>query len=421
MKSLNQKYGFYAAVLFMIWPLLALASAFKNYKASWGKNILWAFVAFYGYCFAIGAESQGSDIVRYVAEVKYLHNLEMNSSDAIQYFLQSGEIDILRTLIVVVLSRITDSQAILTLIYGIVFGFFFSRNMWYVLKNLEGKIQPITKILLICFFLVIPIWDINGFRMWTAAHIFLYGALPYLFEGKKNGLFILMSAIFVHYAMIVPVGALFGYLLLGNRLVFYFSFFVLTIFISEINLDAFNKLVENYAPEIVQERTASYRAESFVEDFRAGKVEKEEERVWYVIWYERVFNWAMMGFLTILFFQKTELFDKHKGWLNLFSFTLLFYGASNLLSSLPSGARFISIANLCALFLIILYIQNQKQELAVKRFVYSVSPALVLYIVVAFRTGLYSMSATTLLGNPFIAFFLTGEHVSLNDMMKMIL
>ena len=68
MEQYNSKEGFYSAILFLIWPLLALALAFRNYRSSWAKNMLWAFVAFYGFCFAIGAENEGGDIVRYVDE-----------------------------------------------------------------------------------------------------------------------------------------------------------------------------------------------------------------------------------------------------------------------------------------------------------------------------------------------------------------
>jgi hypothetical protein len=418
-RYVDEKSGFYAGILFFVWPLLAVVSAFRNYNSNWGKNILWAFIAFYGFSFAIGAESQESDIVRYVAEVEYLHGIDMTVTDALRYYMQSGEVDILRTFIAVLLSRITDSQAVLTLVYGIIFGFFFSRNIWYVLDRLEDRIKPITMLLLVCFFLVIPIWNITTFRMWTAAHIFIYGLLPFLFEGKKQGIIIASSAIFVHFALLVPIAIMFSYLLFGNRLGLYFAFFLATFFISEINLSAFNNIIESYAPEIIQDRTSSYRSETKVEEFREG--ETQESRVWYAIWYGRALKWSIMGFLVVLFLKGRSFFKKNNEWLNLFSFTLLFYGVANLFSSLPSGARFIAIANLLALALIILYIQNRKQEVVMERFVWGATPALLLFIIVAFRIGLYSMSATAIFGNPVIAMFFIGEHISLNDVMKMIL
>ena len=417
-KSTDGKSGSYAVLIFMVWPLLALVSAFWNYNKGWGKNILWAFVAFYGFTFAIGAESKGSDIVRYVAEVETLHSMGMTISDMFAYYLQSGEIDILRTFIAVVVSRFTDSQAIVTLIYGIIFGFFFSRNVWYVLNHLKGKLQPITLLLLVCFTLIIPIWNITTFRMWTAAHIFIYGLLPFLIQNNKKGIVIATLAILVHYAFLVPVAVLYAYLLFGNRMMIYFLFFLATFFISEIDLTVFNNAVENYAPEVLQERTSSYRGEQKVESHREGAV---QGRVWYAVWYKRVLKWSVMGFLVLLFLKGRDFFNRNLAWANLLSFTLLFYGVANLFSSLPSGGRFIAVANLCAVALIVLYVQNRDHEVSMKRFIMAATPALLLFVVVSMRDGLYSTSATTILGNPFIALFMSGENISLNDVMKMIL
>ena len=418
MYSTDEKSGFYAALLFVVWPLLALISAFRNYKSSWGKNILWAFVAFYGFSFAIGIENSNSDIVRYVAKVHNLYGTSMTLSDFYHYFLNSGELDILQSLIAFFVSRFTDMQAILTLVYGIIFGFFFSRNVWYVLEHLKGRIKPINVLLISCFFLVIPIWNLNGFRFWTASHIFIYGILPFLFEGKKKGLFISMSSILVHFAFIVPVIVLMGYLLLGNRLIIYFAFFLTTFFISQINVTVFNQVIGNYTPEVLQERTSSYRSENKVKEFRTAP---EKNRNWYVVWYGKVLDWSVMGFLVILFLKGRTFFTKNKKWLSLFSFTLLFYGVANLFSSLPSGGRYGSIAQILALALIMLYIQNREQKSVMERFIWAATPALLLFIVVAARSGLYSISATTLLGNPFTAIFLMGKNISLNDVMRMFL
>lgn len=414
----DDKTGFYAAFMFLVWPLLAVVSAFWNYRSSWGKNVLWAFVAFYGFTFAIGAESQSSDIVRYVAEVEYLHTVELSITDAFDYYRQRGDMDILRTFIAVTLSRVTGSQAVLTLVYGIIFGFFFSRNIWYVLSHLKGKIKPITVLLLVCFFLVVPFWNITTFRMWTAAHIFMYGLLPFLFESRKGRAFIASLAILVHFSFLVPVGILFTYMFLGNRMTLYFGFFLATFFISEIDLSMFNNVIENYAPEIIQERTAGYRGEQYVETYREGE---GGARVWYASWYGRALKWSVMGFLVVLFLKGREFFTKNRGWLRLFSYTLLFYGVANLFSSLPSGGRFVSVANLCALSVIILYVQNREHEVVMKRFIIAALPALLLFVIVSIRMSLYSLSATSVLGNPFIALFLSGEHISLNDVLKMVI
>jgi len=420
MDNQNNKTGFYSAILFLVWPFLALCSAFWNYKSSWGKNILWAFVAFYGFVFAIGMESQGNDIVGYVTEVEELHRVKMTAGDAVDYFLESGEVDFVETILAVMISRVTDSQSIVTLVYGLIFGFFFSRNMWFILERLKGNIRFITVLVFICFFLVVPIWNMNGFRFWTATHIFAYGMLPYLFDGKRSGVIIASLAVFVHFAFIVPVGVLYGYMFWGNRLMLYFGFFVLTFFMSEINLTIFNDIIESYAPEIIQERTAGYRSEAHVEQHRSGGV---SGRVWYAKYYGVALRWAAKGFLIILFFKAQAFFKKNKGWLNLYCFTLLFYGTAELFTSIPSGSRYLAVANLLALGLIVLYVQNREQsgQVAMKRFIIATTPLLLLYVVVSVRMGLYSMSASALLGNPITAIFMTGDFISLNDVLKGIL
>lgn len=417
MKDERSTNNVYAASAFLLWPFLSAVAAVKNYNRPWAKNLFWAFCAFYGFAFAIGAESQGSDIVRYVAEFQALYGVPMTFSKAIDYFMYSGEIDVLRTFIAITLSRFTDSQAILTLVYGTIFGYFFSRNIWYVLERLEGKIQPITILLLICFFLVVPIWNINGFRMWTAAHVFLFGLLPYLCEGKKKGLWIACSSMLVHFAFLVPVGVLLGYVFLGNRLTLYFIFYLATFFISEINMTVFNNIIEGYMPEIFQERTSYYRSETAVEKKGSGS----SQRVWYARWYGRALSYAVMGFLVVLYLKGRKFIKNHDSWLRLFSFVLLFYGAANILSLVPSGSRYISVVNLSALALIIWYVQNLPQERVMKRFIILATPALLLFAIVSLRIGLYSLSATAILGNPIIAFFMMGENFSMNDFLRMLI
>jgi hypothetical protein len=80
-----------------------------------------------------------------------------------------------------------------------------------------------------------------------------------------------------------------------------------------------------------------------------------------------------------------------------------------------------TIAHLCALAVIALYVQNRPGEKVMNRFIYLATPALLLYIVVEFRVSLLSMSASVIMGNPLLAILSTGDHISLNDVLKMIL
>lgn len=399
---------------------MAAATAFKNYKKSWAKNVLWAFFVFYGFTFAIGAESAESDIVRYTENMQDLHRVEMNFTEAVEFYNESGQIDFVSTAVQIIVSRFTDSQPVLTMVFALIFGFFFSRNIWYIMQRLEGKLQYITILLLACFLLVNPIWNINGFRMWTAAHIFIYGLLPYLCEGKTRYLFVSVLSIAVHFSFLVPVGVLLSYMIAGNRLILYFGLFLFTAFFAEINIAAFNNIMETYAPEALQERTSSYRVEG---PDRPGMsvAEQGPGRRWYAEWQNRALRYSIIALLIGLFITGREFFAKHKYWMNLFCFVLCMYTAANLMSSLPSGGRFFTIANLSALPLLILYIQNKPREKIMKRFIFAVSPGLLLYAIVSLRVGLYSMSATAILGNPVVAYFMYEEYISLNDFLRTLL
>lgn len=415
---MNEKDTYFAWMLFLIWPFLAAASAVANFHRPWAKNIVWAFVAFYGFTFAIGAESERSDIVRYVAQYQELHLQDMTVDTAKRYYQESGEIDFARTVIAIGLSRISDSQPLLTFVYAIIFGFFFSRNMWYVLERLEGRLQWLTILLVACFFLIIPIWNINGFRMWTAAHIFMYGMLPFLFEGKKDRLLVSGLSILFHFSFILPFFVLVFIAFFPGFLNIYFGFFAATIFLNEIELTVLNQWIETYAPEAFQDRTSAYRVEAqpgetVISDIR--------ERRWYAVWYLRAISYTVIGFLIIMFVTGREYIKERKEWLNLFSFTLAFYGVANLMGSFSSSGRFIVLANFFALPLIILYIQNIPSQNILKKYALIALPAIVLFLVVALRIGLYSLSATSILGNPIVAYFTFEEYMSLNDFLRRII
>ena len=60
-------------IIFLINPFIAMLFSFKEYMLPYAKNIFWAFCTFYGLTFAIGKESQGSDINRNVDELKQLY------------------------------------------------------------------------------------------------------------------------------------------------------------------------------------------------------------------------------------------------------------------------------------------------------------------------------------------------------------
>ena len=405
-------------LLFFIYPFFSLYVAFKNYTRPYAKNIFWAFCVFYGFTFAIGSENVTSDISRYLEELQYLHTQYfMSISDAIIYFKQSGEIDMLNTAIAFLLSRFTDSLPMLTMIYALIFGFFLSRNIWYVFKFLEGKISLLTKLLLLGLILIIPIWFINGFRMWTAFHVFMYGLLPFIFENKKNNFFFIFLSFLIHFSFAIPITVFFFYWIVGNRINLFFLLFIISSFVSEINVNFFNNYFEIFLPEVVLERTYAYRNEQSVKKVRELR-EKSTNTVWYLKWKGKLLRWSFY-LLIIYFYLFSDPRIKEKFyWKRLFSINLLFFTLANIISNLPSGGRFVNLYLYLSFIMAIMYLNQIKNDYKFRFLIQLLSPAFILFIVVSIRIGFYSTSLTAILGNPFLALLGAGNTISLNDLIK---
>ena len=381
--------------------------------------MMWLFTIFYAATFAIGVESENSDINRYVDEVEYLSKIGIDFQGALQYFYSSGEIDISRTILAVLVSLFTSNGYHLIIVFGIIYGYFFSRNMWYILDRLEGKIKFFTRLLLFCLFLTVPIWFLNGFRFWTATHMFIFGLLPFLLEGKKKSLiWCFITPFMMHFGFLFALLPLSLYLLLGNKLKYYFIFFILSLFISNINISQFNNILKKYAPEIITERTESYRSEDKVEEYR-NKEGSGSNTVWYARYYSKVYGWVTTAFLVALFLsyrKKLMFFDK--GYLRLLSFIFLFFGFANLLSTIPSGGRFLNLAYLLSISALVLIMQNFPPRKNLIKLSKLATPFLIFFIIVALRLSWYSLSWMTIIGNPITSIFTFGENTALNDIIK---
>ena len=412
--------------IFLLLPFFASLTALKNYRANWAKNVVWAFIVYYGFTFASAKESlDTADINRYVDDLKELYGRSLSFYDVLAIFKESGEADIVRTLIAVIVSRFSQSSSVLTAVYGFIFGFFFTRNIWYLLERLKGRLKGIVIFFLLVFFLIDPIWNINGFRFNTATLVFVYGALPYLYENKKSRLVFCFISILFHFSFLFPLAFLIIYIFAGNRKNVYFFFFIVSVFISNINIGQFNNFMEQNLPDIFLERSKNYREEDRVDEFREHdisiKVERETGRFikknWYAVYYTRCLYWSLTVLLIGMYIFGKNIFAGSKWLLNGYCLSLLLFGAGNIMQSLPSGERYKMIASLLTVSVIIFYLQNQDREKYISKLTTLVLPLLMLFSLVSLRNGLYTISVNTIIGNPFFA-MLTDYNLSLNDIIK---
>ena len=220
-----------AYIMFLLWPSLALIFAFVNYCKKSSKNILWLFCGFYGYNLVISNELMDANRYRDLF-LFYRASSSVNLDYVLNVFGTSAtRTDFFFPLISYFLSRFTAEPRILFLCLGLIFGFFYSRNIWYIIEKSGRPINPTALTFLVTFSLIAPFWSINGFRFYTAFHIFIFGLLHYFAENKKYYLLISLAAFLVHFSFLFPAAVLLLFILLGKRTKVYSIIFLLSFLI----------------------------------------------------------------------------------------------------------------------------------------------------------------------------------------------
>jgi hypothetical protein len=403
-------------ILFLIWPFFAVTYAVRNYKATWAKDIVWFFVIFYGFTltlhdtgeFSLDANRYKDKFVVMAAQKTDFKTLSDNFYDE-----EGQSLDVLETIIIYLISRITNNTHILFAVFGLIFGYFYSRNIWYLIDRSHGKINFANVPVVITFAFIVGFWEINNFRFWTATHIFLYGALPYLLEKKRKYLIYCLLSGLMHFAYFLPIGVLGVYLITGSRDKIFFFLFIATFFLKELNINRVTVFLEDNLPDIFQPKVKTYTSSNSIEDVR--------ENLLKITWYLRLFGvilkWVVATFLVTVFLTGQNFLSKNKPLKNLFSFTCLLYSVANVISILPSGGRFISLSNLFAVAFIFFYVQHAPRGKAIRRIIFVAIPALLFYNIMAIRMSLQAMGFFSVFGNPLISVFLDAD-ITLIEMVK---
>jgi hypothetical protein len=183
LQSTRSKNSFRVFIVFLFWPILALRLSIINRDKEWAKNIFWIFCVYYGYTFII--PNVGSDAYSYAQTFHEFGLKCISISDMLSSLFKDKNVDVLQPVISYTVSRFTNDSRILFATYALIFGYFYTNNLWYLFEKIDKKSSFILGVYILVFALICPIWRINGFRFWTATHIFLFGLLPYLLDGNK--------------------------------------------------------------------------------------------------------------------------------------------------------------------------------------------------------------------------------------------
>ena len=410
----NQKRVLGTALVFtFLFPFLGLIMSLYHWRALWAKNVFWLaciYMAFiHIYAPEGGVFGQGADIERYVRFLYVVYNQSLALVDVLAL---NSRPDYYQPIVTYLVATISGEGHVLYLFFGIVFGYFYSRNMWYVLERLPRTFPKQIYFLVAIYFLICPIWNVGGVRMWTALHVFCYGALPYLFERDRRKLYWAFLSIFVHFSFLLPLAFLFIYIILPEKIkiskvlqVVSLGVFLLTFGMNVLEIEEIGLLLQRINPAFYEENVAGYLGEEYV-----GVVaEREESRSLFYQVSMFINQYVILYLIIVVWF----LIRKNQGtWRNsiqrLFSFALLFYALANVMAIVPSGGRYITIAQMFVVP-VLLFVLASTICYKYRKITNVVLMSLAILILFRVRTGAESYGINLLLGN-----FITGMALETN-------
>ena len=390
---------FWVVIIFFINPLLSLVVSGRDYLSKYFTNIIWLFCTFYGYTFypirnTMDSFRHREDFLRWASE----RNMTFDYFVSRLYGDDVSFVDVLFPLLKFVVSRATDNPNIFYGILGCLYGYFFSRNIRFILNHYKLKVDKYSLVFLFMFAFTIPLWEINSFRFWLAAHIFVLAVFKILFHKKKAPYIGLFITPFIHFGFAFALLLFFMYKLIGNRIKLHFMICVASVFLGQLNLaKSLQSMMPSTSIEMIDKKTTGYTSEGYIEERAEGAATLN--------WYVRLKS-APVKYLTLLvigfiyFRHKSDLLPLFCAGLFIFSISFM------LMSSVPVFGRYNRIGQMLIYgFLFLFFVKNRdKVQWYRKIFPYHFGAA-ALFIIVSVRSGFDTMTIDTLISNPLISMF----------------
>ncbi|MDB5275539.1 MAG: hypothetical protein JWR61_494 [Ferruginibacter sp.] len=400
---------------YFLWPFGMLVKSLFDFKNPRYKNFLWFFTVFVGLCLITTSEEL--DAFRYAREFELIAKTNKTIGDIFSIaYSDSGSLDIFRPLMMYLISRFTNNSHIFFAFVGVIYGFLFSRNFCYIIDKVQGDFTKFQILVLFSFLFIFPIQALQFVRFSTAAHLFFFGAMPFLFEKNTKYVFVAIASVFVHFSFFIPVAVLLVYIYLPKNVHLFFIFYILTSFFIQVKLESINTVLESNAPELLEDKVAIYGNEGYAE----SEVESISTANWYIQYFGKAIDYFIAVMIIYVYVFNRKYLMENMGLFTLFGFTLFFAGVANLVSLFPSGSRFIGVARLFAIAVIVLNINSLKNRPGFKMLQLVTAPVLIFFIIVALRFLVDTTGLLAYIGNPFL-FFIYQDHVPVIDFIKSIL
>lgn len=343
-KKFHIRYNIYK-IGYIFFPFISFLFTLKYYKSSWFKNALWLFIIFYGFSMSF-VETLDAYAYRMKFEEAAIRYRSFSSFLDVFDSSKTGQIDFARPLINYILTYFTDNYHVLFGIYGLIFGYFYSRNIDFILKQISSKHSKTLFGLILFLAFYIGIWQINGFRFWTAAHIFTFAIINILYKkNKKTGYLCLFLSLTFHLSFILPalIFVFYNYIPRFNKL-FIIGILALSLYNPISNL----QVVESYLTRYAYTEQLERKVEDYTSTEAVEKAESSSNKRSLVNIFISLFNRGLILILAWFLIPKFSEIDK--SYVKFFRFGLTLALAGAVLSFIPSVGRFLVVGLYILLF-----------------------------------------------------------------------
>ena len=429
MQISNNRNSTTAFILTLVFPFGGLIYTLNHWRESWAKNTFWLVCIYLGAVLIYMPEGtllgDGADGGRYVLDMLQMRQSSTTLQDIFARYLKDPEtMDLYFPIVALLVSSFTDNGHVLFAVFAIIFGFFYSRNIWYILEKLPNKKLGNLFILVSLYFLVCPITQINGVRMWTALHVFVYALMPYLLDRDKSKMWLMLLCPFIHFSYLYVCIFVVVYYLMPFRLKTKSTVFVtisLVLFVgsmlfNSLNLDAASGILKEYSPESYEGRISAYANQDYADSTSAVAALDN----WYVAGSGNILYWCYNLLQIALLPCIKRNFNNNGPIRHLYVFTLLLGAIANISALIPSGGRFQILSQMFKVPLILLVAMNIPKSDYFRKYINVFSVLLLIPFVVEMRKLLSFYSITAIFGN-FVTVFFWENNVALITLIKRII
>lgn len=333
-------------IIYLINPFIAfIASLFSVDKRS-SRVVLYLWFILFGFSFLPMQEVTG-DSYGYYEKFLQFQTSEFPGIVNDYFTGQSNYKDLYEYFAYWLVKSFTDNYHVFFALLAVVFGFFYIKSLKMIVAYFDRDNYWISMLLVLLFMLSNPIYNINGFRFWTAAWMGVYGALKVLKERKYQYCLLIAATFLVHGGFSVFIFLFLLGFILRKHVNIISVIYIISFFLSVVSVSSLLEPYIGNMPLFFSNFLDSYAEEGTVAEKLLGR----EQLPFYARFFKKTPTYYLnIMTILLLYLNRKKIIDISKN--SLFVFALVILIMCNLLdtSVLSVSGRYLRIAEAFVIF-----------------------------------------------------------------------